>query len=216
MAEALLLKAQRRQNTGTQSARHLRKLDLIPAIIYGHQQEPVAVQLNLHDTALELQHHHRLVNVELDGKQEKLLVKDVQYDHLGDKIIHVDLTRVSLDERVTVTVALELKGTPAGVAEGGVLEQTQASLELECPVTNIPETIRISIVDLKLGETLTAQNIELPPGVTLVTDANTVVAAVRVVAKEVVEEEAAPEEQGSEPKVISKEKPESETEKSSG
>ena len=136
MVEALLLKAQRREKGGTRASRRERLQGRVPVIIYGHKKDPISVTLNYHDLALELQHHHRLLELELDKKREKVLVKAIQYDHLGDKIIHADLTRVALDERVKVTVLVELKGTPAGASEGGVLEQIHAEVELECLVTH--------------------------------------------------------------------------------
>jgi large subunit ribosomal protein L25 len=74
------------------------------------------------------------------GRQErKVLVKEVQYDHLGMEVIHVDFARVSLDEKVEITVPLELKGTPKGEADGGVLQQIVSELEIECLVTDIPD-----------------------------------------------------------------------------
>ena len=210
MVETLVLKADRRDKTGTREARRLRSRGKVPVIIYGHKQEPVSVALNYHDLALEVQHHHRLLGVELDGKTEQFLVKDIQYDYLGDTIIHIDLTRVDLDERVQVMVEVVLKGVPEGVHEGGMLAQLLTEVELECQVTAIPEGVRANIVHLKAGETLTAGDLELPDGASLVTDANAPVATVRIKAEEVeeetVEEAEAPE--SAEPEVITREKSE--------
>jgi len=201
MVEALVLKVSKRESLGTRAARKARSEGMVPVVIYGHKETPLAAVVSYHDLALELQHHHRLLEVDLDGRREKLLTKDVQYDYLGDKIIHADLMRVSMDERVEVTVALELKGTPAGIAEGGVLEHMLADIALECPVTAIPENIRVQVNDLKIGDTLTAGDIELPPGTKLVTDAEAPVAAVRVMAEEPEAEEEV-EEAAAEPEVI--------------
>ena len=211
MVEALVLKAERRERSGTSASRMLRKAGLVPAIIYGHKTEPIAVQLSYHDVALEVQHHHRLLEVEVDGKQEKLLAKEVQYDHLGEKIIHLDLARVRLDERVEVNVAVELRGHAAGAAEGGVLDQMLADVTLECPVVAIPESIRVSVVDLNIGDTLMAGDLELPEGSKLVTPADTAVATVRVLAEEPEEEVEAEAEEG-EPEVISERPKEEEPE----
>jgi len=194
MVETLVIKAEKRQGAGTRAARKLRRQGLVPAVIYGHQKEPVAIQLNYHDVALEIQHRHLLLEVELDGEREKLLVKEVQYDHMYEKIIHVDLTRVSMDERVRVTVPVELRGSAAGTVDGGVLEQALSEVQLECPVTSIPENIRVTITGLQVGEALLAKDIELPPGSQLLTDPATVVAALRMLAEELEPEEAKPEE----------------------
>jgi len=212
MIESLVLKAQKREQAGTRAARRLRKEGLVPAVIYGHKQEPVSVTLNYHDLALEVQHHHRLLEVELEGKKEKFLVKDVQYDYLGDTIIHVDLARVDLDERVQVTVGIVLKGTPVGVTEGGVLEQLLTEVEVECLVTDIPEDIRANVTDLKEGEQLNASQLELPAGSVLMTEADAPIAIVRTKVEEVEEEEVSEEAEAAEPEVITREKEEEESE----
>lgn len=203
-AENLTLKANRREQVGTRVARKERASGRIPAIIYGHKQDPVAVSLDYHDLALELQHRHRLVDVELDGQATKFLIKDVQFDHLGDRIVHVDLTRVDLDERVTVSVAIEFRGVPVGAIDGGVIDQLESDIELECVVTHIPESIRVSVAELQVGDLLQAKDLELPDGATLVTDAETAIVALRAPTEEVEEEEVAGEEGESsdEPEVI--------------
>src|SRR5215510_3399158 len=94
------------------------------------------------EVANHLSHGAHLFDLTLDGKSQKVLIKEVQYDHLGLELIHVDFARVSLDEKVEVTVPLELKGTPKGEEEGAVLQQLVVELEIECLVTDIPEFIR--------------------------------------------------------------------------
>jgi len=209
MAETLVLKAKRREQAGTRAARRQRREGLVPAIIYGHKEEVVPVLLDYHDLALELQHHHRLLGLELEGNKSQYLVKEVQYDHLGDKIVHVDLTRVYLDERVQVTVAIELRGTAAGVMEGGVLEQQRADVELECLVTNIPESIRVRVNDLVIGQSVLAGDLEIPEGTKLITDPKAVVATVRMKVEEV-EEVTETAEEKAEPEMIAREKEEKE------
>jgi len=212
MVETLVLQATKRGERGTRASRALRRKGKVPAIIYGHKAEPLPVALDYHDLALEIQHHHRLLEVELEGRKEKFLIKEVQYDHLGEKILHVDLARVDLDERVTVEVEVELRGTPAGAADGGILEQVNTEVELECLVTSIPECIRASVNHLQMGATLTAGDLELPAGVTLASDPELVIATVTA---PTVEEEvaAAPTEaEGAEPEIIAREKKEQEGE----
>ena len=204
MAEQLVLKAKLRQDRGKRASRKMRTAGLVPAIIYGHKEAPVSVELDYHDLFLELKHRHRLLDIELDGNRQKLLVKEVQHDHLGDKIVHIDLTRVSLDERVKVRVPVELRGIPAGVSEGGVLDQVMAEIELECLVTSIPDNIRVPVSHLKLGESLYARDLPLPEGVTLVTDKDVPVAAVRLIAEEVAPAAAPAEGEGVEPVLIRK------------
>ncbi len=215
MAETMILKASRRDGRGTRVSRKLREQGQVPAIVYGHKTEPEAVALNYHDLEMEIKHRHRLLDVEMDGKQEKLLIKEVQYDYLGDKILHVDLTRVNLDERVKVDVSIELRGTPVGATSGGVLEQVTAVIEVECAVTHIPESIRVPVNEMNVGDTLTAGKVVLPEGVTLVSDPDLVIAAVRVMAEEPEAVAAPAESETAEPEVIVRPKKEDETEEPS-
>lgn len=213
MDNTTVLKATRRDQTGTRATRKQRESGQLPAIIYGHKMEPVSVLLNYHDTTLAIQHGHRLLEIELDGKKESLLVKDLQYDYLGDTIIHLDLARVDLDERVTVTVEVLLKGTPAGINEGGALEQMNNEIEIECAVNNIPEEgLRVNVNELHLNETITANDVPLPDDTTLVTDPDTPIAICREIVEVEPEEELEEAAEGAEPEVIAREKAEEEEE----
>lgn len=211
MTESIVLKATKRQTHGKRASRQLRKEGLVPVIIYGHKLEPVSVAVSYHDLALEIQHHHRLLEIQIDGKQDKFLIKEVQHDHLGDKIVHLDLARVDLNERVTVEVAVELRGVPAGVALGAVMEQVNAEIEIECVVISIPENIRASVTHLQVGDILLAGQIALPAGITLVSDPDMVIATVKVMAEEV-EQPLAVDGDAKEPEVIVREKKTDDTE----
>jgi large subunit ribosomal protein L25 len=204
----LVLKAIKREPKGRKPARRLRAKDLVPAIIYGHGDEPEAIALPGHDLRLELAHGAHLLDVELDGKQARYLIKDVQYGHLGVNLLHVDLARVRLDQRVTVSVPLDFRGTPKGGQTAGArFDHDLVDLEIECLVTEIPESIRVQVSDLELGQSIHARDVELPPGVKLKTDPDAVVCAVRarLVAEEAAEE-APPE--AAEPEVIARGKEE--------
>jgi large subunit ribosomal protein L25 len=205
----LILKAQTRQERGKKRSAKLRKDGKIPAIIYGHKQEPQAVALNEHDFTEIIHHGKRLLDVEIDGKAEKLLIKDVQYDYLGKRIIHTDLIRVDLSEKVKVQVPLVFKGAPAGAAEGGVLEEHLAQLEVECTVTEIPEAIDVSVKAMKIDESIYARDIVLPAGVKLVTGSEVLVIACHVplVIEEPVAAEAVAVEGPVSPEVITERKP---------
>jgi len=170
MEKTLRLKAEIRQQTGSKAAAKVRKIGRIPAIVYGHKKEPVAISLDAHDFVEELHHGRRLLDVQLDKKPQKVIVKDLQYDHLGKDIIHADLMRVEAGETITVTVPIELKGTAKGAEEGGIIQQHTDHLEVECKVTDIPESIVVSVKDLNVGDTLHARDIQLPDGLKLVSD----------------------------------------------
>ncbi|MBN2315282.1 MAG: 50S ribosomal protein L25 [Sedimentisphaerales bacterium] len=182
MAKTLLLKAELREHTGSKAVRKVREKGRIPAIIYGHKQEPVAISLDAHDFVEGLHHGHRLMDIQVGQKKEKMIIKELQYDYLGRDIIHADLMRVDVSESVKVTVPVELKGTAAGTHEGGIVEEHADHLEIECRATDIPETIIISVKDVHVGGALHAGDIELPSGVKLVSPPETLMVTCHLVA----------------------------------
>lgn len=202
MAEQVILEATERTTLGTRISRKLRKVGKVPAVIYGHGEAVRAVAMDLHDLTTALQHGARMMTLNVGEKPEQVLIKDVQYDYLGSTIIHADFTRVSMDEKVTVTVALRFRGTPKGVeADGGVLTTPVPEIEIECLPGNIPSDIEVKVLELCVGDNLTVADLLLPEGVVAVTDASAIVATVSLIS----EEEEAPAEEGeedAEPEVI--------------
>ncbi len=211
-----LLRASKRTELGTRQVRRLRDKGLIPAIIYGHQETPQPVTLSEHDLELALQHGARLLEVDVDGQTQNVLVKDVQWDTMGQVALHVDLFRVSLDQRVEVTVAVVLRGTPAGEADGGVIQQVVTDVRVECPVASLPDEIRVLVNHLNVGDSLHLRDMELPEGVELLDEPDALLCSCSVVAEEI---EPEPKEVA-EPEVIGEEKeeqgPEGQTEPSEG
>jgi large subunit ribosomal protein L25 len=182
MNKTLLLEAQIREHTGSKAAARVRQRGLIPAIVYGHKQDPLAIMLDAHDFSEGLHHGHRLMDIKVGGKTNKMIVKELQYDHLGRNIVHVDLMRVNVTEAVRVTVPIELRGTAQGTHQGGIVEQHADRIEIECLVTNMPEFIVVSVKDLGVGQVIHAGEVALPEGVTLVSPAEMLLATCHVVA----------------------------------
>ncbi len=168
--EALTLKGGRRAKLGTRHARRLRASGRLPAIIYGHGESPEPIDLPSHDVEVELLHGARVLEVDLDNQPTQYLIKAVQYDYLGTTPVHLDLMRVSLDEEVTVGVGIELRGTPKGISDGGVLDRLLAQIEVRCVVSCIPETLHPNVTHLGVGDSLLIRDLELPDGVTPVAD----------------------------------------------
>jgi large subunit ribosomal protein L25 len=192
------LKATPRTGIGSRAVKRLRDAGQVPGVLYGHKQAVVPFTVDKHDLAAVLNKHAHVVDLMLDSGTEKVLVKDVQYDHLGDEVIHIDLTRVSLDERVEVTIPIELKGTPKGEADGGVLQQIISEIEVECLVLEIPELIRHNVSEMALDAVLHVKDLQVPAGVKILRDPEAIVAQV----KEIKEEVAAVEAGTAEPEVI--------------
>jgi large subunit ribosomal protein L25 len=190
-----------RKETGSRANKRLRDSGMVPGVIYGHKQDVVPITLGKKELTGHLDHGAHLFAIQIEGKTENALVKEVQYDHLGMEVIHVDFARVDLNEKVKVTIPLELKGTPKGAAEGGVLQQIISGLEVECLVTEIPEIIRHSVADMEKDTVLHIKELTLPPGVKVLQDGELIVATVREILEEVA---AAPVEGAAEPELIGK------------
>jgi large subunit ribosomal protein L25 len=194
----------KRAELGSRANKRLRDQGQLPGVIYGHKQDVVPIKLNRKEVVNHLNHGTHLFELQLDGAVENVLIKDVQYDALGIEVLHVDFTRVDLNERVTVTVAVELKGEPKGEKEGAVLQQIMSELEIECVVTDIPDKIVHDVSDMGKDSVLHVGDLKLPAGVTVLNEPELIVCQVR----EIREEAAAPaaEEGAAEPEVIGKKK----------
>ncbi len=206
MNKTLTLEAKTREHTGSKASARVRKDGRIPAIVYGHGQEPVAVSLDAHDFVEGLHHGHRLIDVKIDGKAQKMLVKDIQYDHLGRDVVHIDLMRIDVTERIRVTVPVEVKGTAKGLSEGGIVESHADRVEIECLAGQIPEAIVVSVKEMGVGDIIHAGDVVLPEGVSLASPADTIIVTCHVVAAAKSTEQM--EEEGpTAPEVITEKKP---------
>jgi large subunit ribosomal protein L25 len=200
-SQSAQLTAKVRGELGSRRNKRLRDAGFVPGVIYGHKEAVVPVTLPKKELVGHLNHGAHLFNLALDGKSENVLVKDVQWDHLGIEVLHVDFTRVDLNERVEVTVPLILKGEPKGEAEGGVLTQVISDIQIECLVTQIPEDIKHNVSDMGLNDVVHISDLKLPDGVRATQDPDQIVATVKEVAEEAPAEAA---EGAAEPEVIGK------------
>ena len=197
--QAEKLVATRRNETGKRRMRRLRAAGSIPAVLYGHGEESVSIAVNGHDFETALRHGSRLVDLTGD-MNESALISDVQWDTFGQDPLHIDFVRVSKGEKVDVTVALELRGVAPGTSEGGVVTQPTHEIEINCPVTDIPEHVEVNINHLELNGQIVASDLELPEGATLLIPEDQLIA--ECIVPTVVEEEEAPAAEGAEPEVI--------------
>jgi large subunit ribosomal protein L25 len=198
MAE--VLDVEKREQMGSSATRRLRRDGRVPAVLYGHGEgnEHLSIPAAQVKTLLR----HRSKTVELAGAvKETALVSIVQWDPLGIEVLHLDLIRVNLKELVQVTVAVHRHGDAAGLRQGGLLIDNTHEVEIECSAGQIPEGLVLNVTDLALGGHMTAADLELPEGVSLVTPVDTVIARIEQ-PKGVAEEELTV--QGGEPEVISK------------
>jgi len=203
------LAASKRERLGTRYSRRLRRDGQLPAVVYGHQQDPLHITLNASDFVEHLHAGAHLLEVRTDGQTETCLIKDVQYDHLGNEIIHVDLTRIDLHEEVTVSIPLTLRGkdrSPGAKAPNSIVEQPIVDLEIRCLAVNIPDHVDVDISAMELGSVLLVKDLKLPEGVTTTHDPEAVVVSIQET-REVVEAALGGEAAGAEPEVITERKP---------
>lgn len=198
------INAEPRDHLGTRYARRLRHTGRLPAVIYGHKQDPVHVSVDSLELSNLLHHNVHVVETVLDDKAEPCLIKDVQWDHLGSTIVHLDLTRVDLTETVTVSVAIELVGEAVGLKEAhAILDHPLSDIEIACLASQIPESIKADVSSLEVGQSMTVADLDLPKGVSCTLADDAVIATIRVMAAEPEAEEEAPAVEG-EPQVIGK------------
>jgi large subunit ribosomal protein L25 len=204
MSDGVTLKAQSRTGSGSRAAVKLRKQGLVPGVVYGHKQEnaQVAVSADELDRAIRVQ-HARVLDLDIGGKKETVLIREVQWDYLGKQMIHIDFERKDRAELVRVSVPVELRNAPKQTG-GGVLDQPLHTLHVECPLGSIPEAIRIDITNLTLGQPIHVRELTLPTGVKVLEPAEAVVVQLKLPGVEAVT--ATPAEPGAGPEVIKPEK----------
>jgi large subunit ribosomal protein L25 len=197
MAEDLQVK--KRETRGKRNARKQRAAGTIPAVLYGHGEDSISLSVDATDFAGILRRGGRVVDLSGD-LEEQALIKDIQWDTFGSQVLHLDFTRIAAGETITVTIAVELRGSAPGMNEGGIVEQSIHEIEIECPAVSVPDKLQVNINNLKLGESLTVADIAAPEGATLLIAEDKVVVQCVEPAPDLDEDEAAP--MSVEPEVI--------------
>jgi len=203
-----------RRETGTKGKTHaLRRTGHIPGILYGGHDTNVAISIDKRVFDRLLQHAegniHQIVSLKFsDGNDQwntTALIKSVDFHPIKGYPLHIDFTRVRMDERVRTTVPVELKGQAKGFMFGGIAEQLLREVEIECVAAQVPSYITVDITDLGVGESIHVGQITPPEGVTVVEDPEkpvvTIVLPRGAVASETAAESA---EQKAEPKTVKK------------
>jgi large subunit ribosomal protein L25 len=169
MSDTLTLSAETRDRAGKGASRALRREGRVPAVIYGMKQEPQSISLNERALVKLLNTGHfmnSVVMVDAGGKAVRTLPKDVTFDVVTDRPLHVDFLRIA--EHATVTVAVPIVFTDEdaapGIKKGGVLNIVRHELELVCDAAEIPSEVTISLTGLEVGDTIHISNVKLPKG----------------------------------------------------
>ncbi len=204
----LKLKAQPREIQGTK-VRHLRRDGKVPAVLYGKGEASVPLVVDQLELETALRSKARMIDLDVGGKAHTTFLKEVQRDAITDTFLHVDFQKVRMDQVLRTKVTVHLKGIPAGVAEGGVVNQIFHEITIECLPADLPDAVECPIAQLKLDEVLHLKDLALPARVKAIGDGETVVVTVQK-PKEEVAAVAGAEGDAKQPELIRKEKAEGE------
>jgi large subunit ribosomal protein L25 len=221
MASTVQLQGKSRTGSGKGAARRLRASRRVPGVLYGKGMEPVLFEMDSRDflRALSGQAASTLVvDFTLEGQSPaKTLIRELQVDPLTGELLHVDLNRISLTEKIEIEVPLDIQGVAAGVKNfGGILSHPVRTVTIRCFADKIPSAVRIDVTALNIGDTIKVKDLDLE-GIDIVTDRETTLAGVLPPTQEEAAKPAAPA-ASAEPELVGKkeEKAEEETEKKEG
>ncbi|MDH4222367.1 MAG: 50S ribosomal protein L25 [candidate division Zixibacteria bacterium] len=209
----ILLEAKRRDKTGKEITKKLRKEGFIPAILYGPGEKPLSLKVNSRSLQTILRAgkgENVLITLEINGTQNEkknVLIREIQHDPVLGDILHVDFQHILLTKKISVRVPIHLEGIPIGVhKDGGILQHALRELEIECLPADIPEKVELDVSNLKIGDSIHVRDIKIEK-VEVLTDLDSSVAS--VVPPTVFKEEVVPAaEEAKEPEVIGEKKPE--------
>src|SRR5262245_39991031 len=192
MQSAKVLTVESREDNGKGAARKLRAAGRIPGILYGagRDSKPVAVDRKSFELLIKSGGHHGLLDVTLgSGQPIKALVREIQVHPVSREFVHVDLQSIKMTEKIRIAVPVVLLGKPEGVkTQGGILEHSLRSIEVECLPTDIPAQIEVDVSQLMVGHSLHVSDLKVT-GVTLMANADTAIATVTLPAAERAAEE---------------------------
>lgn len=173
-----IVEASQRAETGSDAARRLRRAGMLPAVVYG-RGEPLPITLEAHGVSRLIQRMHgenrlltlRLRNAEEQTEERLVLLKEAQLSPLKGQPLHLDFLEVDPQRTVALTVELHPLGQPAGELHGGVLQAVRHDLRISCLPKDIPPYLEVDVSALLIGHSLHIRDIQLPPGVSLITPA---------------------------------------------
>jgi large subunit ribosomal protein L25 len=179
--EIVKLPVSLREGRGSAESRRLRRSGQLPGILYGLKRDPIALTVDGHVFELAFERGQRVFDLSLDGSEKRriALLKDVQHNPVGDRVLHVDFLRVDEEATTDVSVALNFEGQPQAVS-GATLEVIRAEIEVRCKPRAIPEKIDVVLSHLQVGQTISAGEVPLPEDVELATETDTVLVTFNV------------------------------------
>ena len=215
--ETVTLEANERKDITKAARNRLRREGRVPGVFYSRRSDPISfdvLEKKIHPMVFSSKTH--LISLKIEGQEElECIIKDIQFDPVTDEIVHFDLLGLTRGEMIQLEIPVQLFGSPIGVKEGGLLQHLLHRIEVECLPRHIPEHIKIDISELAIGDSVHVSELSVE-NLTLLNPGDAIVVAVghqKVQEEEVeVAEEIGEEEEGAEPEVIGKGKPEEEEE----
>ena len=213
--ETVTLEANERKEITKAARNRLRREGKVPGVFYSKRSTPIAVDVlekKIHPLVFTSKTH--LISLKIEGQEElECIIKDIQFDPVTDEIVHFDLLGLTRGEMIQLEIPIQLLGNPIGVKEGGLLQQLLHKIEVECLPKHIPEHIKIDVSELAIGDSVHVSDLNFE-NLTVLNPGDSIVVAVghqKVQEEEVeVAEAIGEEEEGAEPEVIGKGKPEEE------
>ena len=201
MSDVASLDAEAREQAGKGAARALRRSGRVPAVIYGDKKDPTPISIDGHSLQIELSQagfYLRLYDIKVNGKNERVLPRDVQRHPVTSAPLHVDFLRISAGATISVNVGVVFinEEESPGLKRGGVLNVVRYEIELICPAAAIPEQLVIDLTGLDIGDGIHISNVKLPSDVEpVIADRDFTIATI---ASPTVQEEEVEEEEGEE------------------
>ncbi len=209
------LSAKKREMKGTRGSRKVRNQDFIPAILYGEGKVSIPLQLakkDVQDIIRKRAWESVIIDLKLQGEDEvnTVIIKELQISPIKRDILHIDLCKISLKEKTRVHVHIEVVGESPGIKNnGGILQHITREIEIECLPKKIPETIKVDISSLEIGDAILAKDLKVSEDIKIITDQERVI--INIISPTVLEEkveEKTPLASAAEPEVIAKGKKE--------
>lgn len=212
--KAPLLSAQTREKIGSRYCRRYREKGLLPAVVYGHGEQPTPICVTMRDAIAMINKGEKVFRLDFPGSKHKdemqmVLLKDLQFDYLGTNIVHADFERVSLTDRVRTRIHIVIRGEAKGLkTAGAILMHPTSEVEVETTVVELPDSIEVRVDDLDVGHGITAGDIKLPfPNMKMLTDSHAMIAQIVIQQEVKVGEATAAGAEAAQPEVITAKKP---------
>jgi large subunit ribosomal protein L25 len=202
MSDNIQLNAEPRADSGKGASRRLRRMDLVPAIVYGGDGDPQSISLSHNEFSHELENeaiYTQLIDLNIGKDTDEVILRDLQRHPYKKRILHADFFRIDKKKPIHVVVPIHALNTEDCIGvrlDGGMVTQVATEIEVVCLPKNLPEYLEIDVLDLHLGETLHLSEIKMPEGVEIVAltfgeDHDTgVISVVKTRAEEIIPDEA--------------------------